>query len=66
MSQEKSLRSMQQIENQHKALCSDYMQLRDITPAAEERLERIAQMYWQLRTQISAVTDTAKIEIDFR
>jgi len=65
MSREKSLRLMQQIESQHQALCSDYQQLRGMPPESEDRLEHIAHMYWQLRTQISTLTDTAKIEIDF-
>lgn len=66
MSQEKVSRLMQQIDNQHRALCTDYMQLKDLVTDGEEKLEHIAHMYWQLRSQISSLTDTAKVEIDFR
>lgn len=66
MSQEKVTRLMQQIDSQHRALCSDYLQLRDTMSVSEERLERIAHTYWQLRTQMSSLTDTGKVEIEFR
>lgn len=69
MTQEKISRLMQQIESQHQALCTDYFQLTDniesLGNSGEERLERIAHMYWQLRSQMSSLVDTHKIEIEF-
>ena len=69
MAQEKISRLMQQIESQHQALCSDYFNLTDnfesLDNSGEERLERIAHMYWQLRSQMSSLVDTNKIEIEF-
>jgi hypothetical protein len=70
MSEEKFLRLMQQIESQHKALCLDYVSFRqtneDPERLGEEKLERIAHMYWQLRTQITLLADTRKVEVEFR
>lgn len=66
MSQEKVSRLMQQIDSQHQALCADYLHLRDTMAVSEDRLERIAHTYWQLRSQISSLTDTGKVEIEFR
>lgn len=57
---------MQQIDSQHQALCADYLHLRDTMAVSEDRLERIAHTYWQLRSQMSSLTDTGKVEIEFR
>lgn len=70
MSQEKFSRLMRQIEVQHKALCTDYSTFReknaDPEGLGEEKLERIAHMYWQLRTQITLLADTGKVDLEFR
>lgn len=69
MAQEKISRLMQQIESQHQALCSDYFNLTDnfesLDNSGEERLERIAHMYWQLRSQMSSLVERDRIEIEF-
>lgn len=70
MSQEKFSRLMRQIEVQHRALCLDYSMFKeknaDSERLGEEKLERIAYMYWQLRTQITLLADTEKVEVEFR
>lgn len=70
MQDERYSRLMHQIESQHKALCSDYVSFRqtndDPERLGEEKLERIAHMYWQLRTQITLLADTRKAEVEFR
>ncbi|MDP2205122.1 MAG: hypothetical protein Q8K65_02330 [Alphaproteobacteria bacterium] len=70
MSQDHFARLMRQIEIQHTALCTDYSTFRennaDPEKLGEEKLERIAHMYWQLRTQITLLADTKKVEVEFR
>lgn len=70
MSEEKFSILMQQIEIQHKALCLDYDSFRqtneDLERLGEEKLERIAHIYWQLRLQITLLADTRKAGVEFR
>lgn len=70
MSQDHFARLMRQIEIQHRALCTDFDTFRqnnaDPEKLGEEKLERIAHMYWQLRTQITLLADTGKVDLEFR
>jgi len=70
MTNEKVSRLIQQIEIQHDALCTDYKHMRDLLAgmggSEETKLEKIAYMYWQLRSQMSDIANAPHIEIDFR
>lgn len=70
MTKEKLSRLIEQIEVQHHALCLDYRQLRNLLDGVggdeEGKLEKIADMYWQLRSQMSDIAHAKPADIDFR